>query len=350
MSTWIMKSLDRLSNQLIDHPNYVLAESRLFSGMQTRVGGECLVFTGPSRAGKTTIAANIHRLINGGSDLGMASRHQPCVKLSLANTGPQGALTTKQFYLSALRAIRHPFFSMSQEDSLPSIDRIRRMHATPNDVLAEALESALRCLQVRYLIIDEAQHIQYALGGSRAACQILEMLKTLSERLGCTLVLAGAYPVLNVVAMAPHLLGRSFVVELPRYQVDDAQDIGAFDGVLAWISEHIRFQKKGLSLRTWSEFLYEGSLGTVGLLTVWLRNALSDVMTLGDTVLRRKHLEMAQLPAEQLRELRAEIDNGEAYIAADPAIRKAINKSGITKPDGKPFTPTARRHEKGGRS
>lgn len=310
---WWLPVIERLNSKFVIHRNYRLARARLNSSLLVRQGGECIAFTGPSRSGKTNITRELEKWHNpSGFEDSMDRR--PMVRFRVRNKGDKGKFTTRTFYLNALKAIKHPFYQITGKDLIEQAAKIRRMHTDPNDVLGDILESALEVLEVKNVVVDEAHHLRYIQGGDVAAFQVLESLKTMAESLGCVIVFVGAYPILEVLKLAPHIIGREQIVEIKRYQADSEADLLAFEQCLAWFSEGIIFEKGVTSLRDWNDNLFDGSLGVPGLLNAWLRDAISEMIALGDERLAAKHLKNAMKPVAELSELLTEIEAGEQHM------------------------------------
>lgn len=353
---WHKAVIRRLQTKIAPHRNYKQARARLNSALLVRQPGECLCLTGPSRGGKTTITEDVEALHNptGARDR-LAER--PVVVIRVRNKGDKGHFTTKTFYIGALRAISHPFFRLTGNDLFANADLIRRMHNESNDTLADILENALEVLGVKYLIIDEAQHFLYMPGREKTACQILESLKTLAETIGCVIVFVGAYPILDVLRLAPHILGREYLIHMPRYRLDSERDLVAFEQTLQWFSKGIEFQRGVTSLRDWNQRLLEGSCGVAGLVSAWVRDAISEMLSRGEDRLHLNHICYSQKGAKDRAQILAEIEAGELSIAgweyperrSDSTASEPREQTAAVTRKPKPFQSKPRRYEKGGR-
>ena len=364
MSTteWVANVVERLNSKIVHHRNYSNARARVHSALLVRQPGEVIALTAPSRGGKTTIVKEVVRIHNPEDERSLMAR-RPVVLIRARNKSDKGQFTTRAFYLSALKAIRHPFFVLTGEDLVSNADLIRRMHNDSNDVLCDILENALEILGVKYLIIDEAQHIRYMVGKDVTASQVLESLKTLAEAIGCVIVFVGAYPILPVLKLAPHIVGRDYIVDIPRYRANDKGDMLAFEQTLQWFSKDIKFASGVKSLRDWNGLLFDGSLGVPGLLNAWVRNALSEMLARGDSKLALEHVRLARKPGPDDSELLSEIEAGEEYLAEwnykdgpEPAPHENAGKKDKKdkngkrgKRKGKPFQTKPKRRAAGGR-
>src|SRR5262245_10147622 len=116
----------------------------------------------------------------------------------------------------------------------------------------------------------------------------------------------GAYPLLDVVRLSPHLIGRKHNIHFPRYR-PIPEDLVAFEEILEAYSQYLQLPKGISSLRDWREPLYEGSLGCIGLLEGWLREALALAMAREALSLTVEHLMSTRKSDSDLAELAREI-------------------------------------------
>ena len=199
--------------------------------------------------------------------------------------------------------------------------------------------------------------MRYMVGKDVSASQVLESLKTLAEAIGCVIVFVGAYPILPVLQLAPHIVGRDYIVDIPRYRWGNQADMLAFEQTLQWFSKDVKLARGVKSLRDWNELLFDGSLGVPGLLNAWIRNALSEMLASGDSALSLKHVRLARKPMPDDDELLSEIEAGEKYLAEwdykEPPTPtpddKSNSKSKKGKRKGRPFQTKPKRRAAGGR-
>jgi len=261
------------------------------------------------------------------------------------------------FYIEAFDSINHPFYTLDSHYRQVNDETLRRRTKDSDRLLSYSLEYALQTLDVRYLIIDETQHLLYARGGKQGALRILEMLKTLADHINCVLVLVGAYPILQVLRLSPHLIGREFLIEMHRYKSKRQVDLEEFEAILEWYSEGIQFESGVNGLRDWNQLLYEQSYGVVGNLSARLRGALARMQTLGDSRLSLQHVLDTRKPQWHLEEVKNEIDIGEQYLQQDQSGTH-VNRKAATGPTDdsvksghhrRPFEANPVRRQNGGR-
>ena len=323
---WAEITANRINTSIIPHFTYNITKQRLVSETLVRKGGECLVITGASRIGKTSIAIALEQLLNPIDSVELMAK-RPVVRFTCRNRADKGQFSTKAFYLDALEGIGHPFFTNEGTDLKENMDAIRRQDRETNSSLEAILENILKLLRTKYLIIDETQHLRYMVGGVQSSLQMLEFFKTLAEKLDIVLIFIGAYPIVNVMQLSPHLLGRTYTIEMKRYRADCEHSSHHFEKLLRWYSEDIQFEAEADGLCAWQSELYQGSLGIVGLLSAWIRDAMAEMLARGDEKLALRHFEATRKPAGDLEKMLQEIDEGEAHFESADEFASTRSKS-----------------------
>jgi len=282
----------------------------------------------------------------------------PIVNILATNCSVGGTFSSKAFTLRALDAINHPFYSYNSSNHEDwGADFLKQLGRTPETVLRPALEHALINRRTKYLFIDEAQHVLYSRGGKKDAEAILSSWKCLAQSAGLVLVLVGAYPLLDAIALCPHMIGRKHQIQLSRYRYNEP-DLEAFLSIINSYSEVVTLQSEIESLSEYADFLYEGSLGCIGLLESWIREALAFVIALDDPYLKLKHFNMSKKVDDDRKMVAAEIQNGEKFLEVNDKSSLQVVKTEpeSTKPippkrsKRKPFEKKPCRHKIKGRS
>lgn len=282
---------------------------------------------------------------------------RPVVRLTCRNRGDRGTFSTKAFFLDALATIKHPFYTVEGDDLASNVEAIRRHDRETNASLEAVLENALQILRTKYLVIDETQHLQYMTGGNQSALQMMEFFKTLAEKLDIVLIFVGAYPIVNVLQLSPHLLGRICMIEMPRYSATSEIDLLHFQELLNWYSKGVAFAGDVNGFGDWNNELFDGSLGVIGLLSAWIRNGMAEMLANGDTELTLEHMLSKRKESRFLDEMRYEIEDGENYMRS--AGEQVFSQSSVIDHNGakhkkrskqRPFQAKCKRRAAGGRS
>jgi hypothetical protein len=352
-----------ISDTCVHHTKFDQAVNDIQTQLLILQPGEILTIIGPSRVGKSRAARRAFEdAIRG------VPAHKSVVWIDNENSQSEGQFSTKAFMLEACNAINHPIYGQQRSMTEGGLARLQRHVArTPEAIFRDAFERGLRELGTRYLVVDEAHHVMYAKGGGASASRILDSWKCLAWKTGVVLVLIGSYALTDVMEGVSHLIGRQRrPIEFARYRSTTTDDILAFDAVLATYSECLPFRNTNTSLRTWNRQLFEGSLGCVGHLSLWLRSAMAWSCAHNDTYLAWHAFETVAFLRSHFRALLVEIEEGESKMAPIelahgprekpdnvPNRERPCNESQITREvrtTPKPFTRKTVRRARGERA
>ncbi len=354
--------IKKLKSIRVPHAAYLLVVERVFNAILASVAGEVVVVVGPSRVGKSRAVVEACSLIY---KLGAKTPKgaMPVVFVEAENASKNGEFSTKAFIVECLRAVKHPIYGVAEEDDEYEGKLSALHHRTPEGVLRGAFETALKLLKTQILVVDEAQHVEYAVGGESAAAKVLNSWKCIGNKCGLIIVLSGTYPLLNIISLAPHLVGRQRPIEFPRYKTESLQDVGSFEQILLTLNEFCASESDDQSLCNWSKLLMTESLGCIGHLSKWLRSAFADMISYKEKHLTEKILLRSRLPTALLAPIAQEIKDGEIFLAEFLRMQDAENEmqasndavAEIAKPKKakpkktQPFQRKARRNPRGGR-
>jgi hypothetical protein len=350
---WIFSALKSLESLKVEHRNYLDVQRRISAACAAMFRGELLVIVGPSRVGKT-------RCVRDG--MGIPDNNKPesdqtmrIVIVEAANEGTSAEFSTKGFAMACLRAIRHPVYGVADKDDPWEQKLNERLDRTPERRLWSAFESALVMRRTEFLVVDEAHHVRYVRGGDQAAARVLDSWKCLANKTKVKLVLTGSYSLLNLLSLAPHLLGRQQPIEFARYRANVQDDVESWEKMLRSFSELLQFQP-GESLSTWNRLLFEGSLGRVGGLSLWVRTALAAMLSDGELHVTGDVLQKVRFPATQEAAILKEILTGERELIRRDGQSPAPINAPTTAPKAKstprktPFRRQPKRSPANGRS
>lgn len=308
---WISSAIKILECQKVAHRKYEMARQRLASACGAMFPGELLVVVGPSRVGKTKCVREALEVPRANKPDAM--ERMPVVLVEAGNEATSGQFSTKDFAMACLKAIHHPVYGVPSDDD-PWETRLNELlDRTPERRLWSSFATALKYRQTQYLVVDEAHHVLYVPKGDVAAARVLDSWKCLGNSTGVRIVLVGSYSLLSLISLAPHLLGRQQPLHFPRYRKDVVSDIQTWEQLLRAYSPLFKFQA-GKSLSTWNRLLFEGSLGRLGGLSLWLRTALARMQAEGATHLDGDILKSTRLPALLEAAILEEILQGEQIL------------------------------------
>lgn len=346
-SSWALQAADFVANQCIQHRKYRRAVESAFNALGIAQPGEVVVVVGPSRVGKSrAVSEAINRLVRPRDGM----RDKPYVVVQAENASTQGSFSTKAFMQALCRAIEHPMYGLAEPDDPWGIRISTRVNRTPEALLRDAVEHGLSFLNTRYLIVDEAHHVGYAGRNSSNALAVLDSWKCLAAKTNTVLCLVGSYQLLDILAHAPHLLGRQRLIEFPRYRASDPDDVAAFMQVLITWCDVIRFDRRRSSSAKWARFMFNHSFGCVGHLSRWLMSALGEAAARESEAISDELFRSTRHPRSQEAAIAAEIEAGERAIArTEEAFEPEPPTPGVPGL-GRPFRRKTRRFPINGRT
>lgn len=292
----------------LPHRNWQIAKTEFMAALIAAQPGDVICVTGPSRAGKSQLTKEVCKLMYPASD----ESFMPVLHLKIHNMASNGRFTSSTFYSEALNKIGHPFYADKGLSAEEAALALRRREVAKPPVILAAFQQSLVARKVACVAMDEVQHLRYIIGGDEGAAGMLDSWKCLAEELGLILVLVGAYPIINVLNMSPHMVGRTHKVHLPRY-LPNEQDARAFKAILKGFSRVVETPGDD-GLLPWSQILYEGSLGCIGLLSKWLRSAVARAAMTPSMQVTEEILRKSAPPSSDLDVMFREIEAGETLI------------------------------------
>lgn len=332
------KTLEQIKSLKVSHPKWNLAYKEASNMMLIAQPGEVVGIVGASRIGKTRLVNELRSTIFTSPSTGSFST----VYCLAENCSTSGEFSTKAFTQRLLDAIEHPFFATRNIVDVDCAASIVRMSRLSEGVMRSALEKALIHRKTRYLFIDEAQHVLYAKKGAKGAGAILDSWKSLAQICQLVLVLVGAYPLLNALNHSPHMVGRTLNVHFPRYHLN-TKDIRDFAGIIRAYLEILK-PEKSFDIGEWTEFLFEGSLGSTGLLESWFRRAFARMRVEEKNKLTKDILLKTRKTQKELEIILTEIAQGEEVLSTNPPRKKTgIAAKGNVKHNRKAFQRSPRR-------
>lgn len=319
---WYEEKREHMRTRKLHHRVYKRALSALQTELTFSDPGEVVVVTGPSRMGKTSVLERLEReyLESSGND---SKTEYPFVYVEAKNRAAEGRFSTKAFFSDLAEALDHPAFSATVNEGRHRKQNVSRLDRRTTADLMTACERALRHLKSRYLAIDEAQHIQWHGRSVHARTAILDSFKSFAASANVTLVLTGAYPIIGMLRASNHMVGRSSLLEMPRYYATP-EDAEEFMNLLDWYSQGIQFERGVTSLVDWAGYIHEHSLGVVGAVGRWLRIAMSKMVRDGSKTFSWKHLEEARRNDGDLASIAAEIRLGEELLEKSPVEEPVV--------------------------
>lgn len=194
--------------------------------------------------------------------------------------------------------------------------------------LGWALEQALKHRHPQIFFIDEAHHM-LAVTSGRKLTEVPEAIKSLANRTGVLHGLIGTYRMLDLHDIGDQLSRRSIYIHLPRYDAKYSEDIEDWQSIIWNFQTQIPIKEEPDFESHW-EYLYARSLGCVGILKNWTRNAFADAMEEDADTVTLKHLEQRALSVGQCKNILQKIKEGEErYVQIEGDYNELHNALGL---------------------
>lgn len=217
----------------------------------------------------------------------------------------------------------------------PAVEYTRREFRNEDDDNRFRLENMLRYRRLVALFLDEAHHFFDFLGTEAKKAQ-MEFMKSLGNRSGCRLVLAGGHGILKALRTNGQTIRRTKVIPfLPytRAKNDLEQFIGLLKRFERGLGSHL-----GVNLVDSEALIYERSLGCFGLLRELLSNAYQIARSRGRAVTITDIKESSR-SIHELLQIQNEASECRTYVAEDEADWDVL-RAALSSPEKEPEEPS----------
>lgn len=307
------KRLAYFQNKVIAHPHLIKTHQKVWQAIHQLTPGSLIFVFGPTGVGKTTLRSRIEQ------QLWEAARpifeqnagHIPVVGMEVA-AADADSFRWRDYYKRALVALDEPMIDKKilPEYPLPGERKPQLNHDRKlTSELRWALEQALLHRQPKAFIDDEAQHFGKIAGGRRFLGH-MDTLKSLANLTKVTHVLIGTYELFGFADWSAQLDRRSYEIHFPRYNITVSEELEAFKNVLLTFQRHLPLVAQP-DLVVKAEYLYERTVGCVGVLKELLNRALATALHSEKQIITQKILEHHILPIRKLQHMAQEIAEGE---------------------------------------
>jgi hypothetical protein len=263
-----------------------------------------LIFVfGPTGVGKSTLVIDLQRRLIDKYRPELEANPGRFAHVTVEIPAPDGptAFSWRGYYADILVGLEDPLVNKKIDYPMGGIRRgddgkVIMNTGTTTAALSRAMVQALTLRNPGAVILDEAEHL-LAGGGGNKFLDRLKVLRSIVNRTKVPHILVGTYELLDFMEFNTTLRRRSKKVHMPRYDAESKDDQKAFNLVVQ------KFQDKlpcSADLLSHSDYLFEGSIGCVGLLKVWLSGALSTVLRENRSEMTLHDLESNAMPPSDL--------------------------------------------------
>jgi energy-coupling factor transporter ATP-binding protein EcfA2 len=305
------------------HPLLLKIKDQLMATISESEPNSLVFVFGPTGVGKTTLRMKVEQIITNElrSELEQDSGRIPVV--GVAAIAPEsGRFCWSEHFRRLLLAMNEPL-SECKRDAETLYIRQRSTFGSKSTIAEyrHAVEQALRFRRPAAVMIDEAQHLSKMASGRRLLDQ-LDVIKSIANETRTVHVLFGTYDLLAFRNLNGQLSRRSVDVHFPRYRADSASEGQVFVNILQSFARHLPLPEPADLAAEW-EFLYERSIGCVGILKPWLTRTLHSVLRRGEATISRRDLEAHALSVSQCEKILSETNEGESR-SAEPAEAREV--------------------------
>lgn len=312
--------------QTIDHCHFRQCIEQLRELVQMKTSTRIVIVTGPTGAGKTTAREQFARELEcmAAPEIEENPEMVAYGACSVKAPGPT-AFYWKDTYLQMLRSLHHPFVDAKlgktpKEWKANEGESVKKM--TPdaaqrlsNDRLFRVLQRTISHRRPKALFFDEAHHL-LRVSSSQTLVNQLEHIKYIADETQTLHVLFGTYELIELMDLSSALIRRREVVHFPRYAYDPAnpeKSLADFADVVAVFAKDLDpMCDESLLLQV--PYLYQGSVGCVGVLRDWLYRAYTRAKATKSETITKAVLEKAILSPGDRLALIKDAKSGEEYF------------------------------------
>ncbi|MEH7459150.1 AAA family ATPase [Bacillus sp. JJ1127] len=265
-------------NRNINHPHLRTAFKDVMEKIMDSKKGKVYLVFGPTGVGKSTLFLRVKNEILSLNEAEMQRNRGIIPVVSLELPSPDnGKFNWKDFYQRILIEFNEPLIGKKTDYENPGRkSRIRNYLPNTAPELRKSLENAICYRETKVVLLDEAQHLLKTSSGKRLNDQ-MDSIKSIANLTGAIFVLFGTYELMNFFDLNGQLSRRTNEIHFPRYDFKNKQDVQIFRSVINTFQTQLPLKVEPDLLSNW-RFLYERSVGCIGILKEWLDSCFKDAL------------------------------------------------------------------------
>jgi energy-coupling factor transporter ATP-binding protein EcfA2 len=327
----LIQDLESFRSFTMAHPRLVQAKDELLSAIEASAPGSLILVIGPTGVGKSTLRRRVESALieKMAAEMEIDTGRIPFISIE-AVAPDNGIFHWRDHYQRMLAQIQEPAIEHKLGLERGEGERTGNGRYAPwprgftGYQLQQSIENALQHRRPAAVFIDEAQHLGRIASGRKLADQ-LDVIKSTASRSHTVHVLIGTYELLAFRNLSAQLSRRSVDLHFSRYRTESAEDIEVFQNAVFTFQKQLRSCEL-LDLANIWDFLYERSLGCIGILKDWLMQALVVAARSATPALSLAVLERTALSGSQCEKMLQDAREGEARLADNDDTRVRLRR------------------------
>ncbi|MDZ8052207.1 MAG: ATP-binding protein [Aulosira sp. ZfuVER01] len=306
----VKERTEYFTNYTMAHPHLVKAFQTLMRAIYKAPGTSLIFVVGATGVGKTTLLRRLVQKLNEAA-LPQLEIHKGKIPVfGVEAKSPEfSQFDWKDFYIRLLKAVNEPLIDkkITYED-----EKVNERDSKAK--WRRAVESALINRNPDAFYIDEAHHLALLSSGQKLKDQP-EVLKSLANLANTKIILTGTYDLLPLIDLGDQLCRRTKTVHFQRYHPEYSIDEKSFKNLLKTFEQQLPLSNTPDLEKHW-EFLYERSIGCVGMLKDWLSETLEYVLEQDEhaRTITLKDLQLHARPVSQCLKIIKAVKVGEQKL------------------------------------
>jgi hypothetical protein len=329
------EKLEEFRTFKVAHNRLLQVTAAIKRAMIYRGGEGFILLVGATRTGKTTTLTLLENSIIRECMAEML-KDPGFLPVAGIEAGCKSRFDWRDHWFGCLEALKEPAIAYKSANAEPLLDQAELEHYYNSSTKSEAtlcrsfINAAVK-RRLRMFFIDEAQHLTFVQSAKKLRPQ-LETIKSVANRSGVMHVLCGHFDLLKLRNASGQLGSRAVTIHFSRYRPDRQEDLKSFADALLSLAAYMRLPEPP-DMEKDLDYCFERSLGCIGLLKVWLTDALGSVLESGRSTLTRRDLELHEPPVDVLDQISEEIIKGESMLEQDKTLLQRVRLRLLQKPE-----------------